>query len=195
MNLKINDAGYYELNTATVSDTQGNLTHNPEIVTHTSNGKFEQKLLSYRTIPVLPLSTDPGIDQWIAVIKLIPQTLLMPETKKIVVNPTSGGRWTSMTAWRVSITGVNESTPGGIVNTIDNFETSSPVMIENIGTAPPCGFNWSQEFGYKRKSTSSGLVRQSQKLNASVDRKYSNNRNSTSILSKLFSQKIFDGPI
>ena len=45
-NLTINDAKYYESNTATTSDAQGNLTNNPETITHTRNGNFEQKLLS-----------------------------------------------------------------------------------------------------------------------------------------------------
>ena len=37
-NLTINDARYYESNTATKSDVKGDLTRNPETVTHTSNG-------------------------------------------------------------------------------------------------------------------------------------------------------------
>ena len=40
--LTINDTEYYESNTATTSDSQGNLTRNPETVTHTSNEKSEQ---------------------------------------------------------------------------------------------------------------------------------------------------------
>ena len=41
-NLTINDAKYYESNTATASDEQGDLTSNPETVTHTSNRIFEK---------------------------------------------------------------------------------------------------------------------------------------------------------
>ena len=41
-NLTINDVKYYESNTATESDSQGNLTSNTEIVTHISNIIFEQ---------------------------------------------------------------------------------------------------------------------------------------------------------
>ena len=36
-NLTINDAKYYESNTATASDAKGDLARNPETVTHTSN--------------------------------------------------------------------------------------------------------------------------------------------------------------
>ena len=49
----INNAKYYESNTETTSDAQGNLTRNLETVIHTSNRSFEQNLLSNRTIPVL----------------------------------------------------------------------------------------------------------------------------------------------
>ena len=36
-NLTIKDAEYYESNTATASDAQGNITRNPETATHTRN--------------------------------------------------------------------------------------------------------------------------------------------------------------
>ena len=80
-NLKINDTNYYESNTATMSDTQVDLMRNLETVTHTSNGNFEQKLLSYRTIPVLPPEMNLGIDRGIAPNILAPKTLLTPVTK------------------------------------------------------------------------------------------------------------------
>ena len=41
--LKINDAKYYELDTATVSNAHGDLSRNLETINHTCNVKFEQK--------------------------------------------------------------------------------------------------------------------------------------------------------
>ena len=100
-NLKINHAKYYESNTATVSDSQGDLTRNPETVTHningnetvthTINGNFEQKILSNRTNPVVPPTMNPGIDQGIAPIILVPQMLLTPWKKEVVADAASGG--------------------------------------------------------------------------------------------------------
>ena len=58
-NLTINNARYYESSTGTKSYTHGDLTGNPETVTHTSNEDFEQKILSYRTIPVFPPANKP----------------------------------------------------------------------------------------------------------------------------------------
>ena len=49
-NLTINDAKYYESNTATASDPQEYLTRNLETVTHTSNRNFEQNILIYQII-------------------------------------------------------------------------------------------------------------------------------------------------
>ena len=82
-------------------DTQGDITCNPEtithtingneIVTHTSNGNIEQKTLSNRTIPVLPLAVNPWIDQGIAPIVSVPQTLLAPVTKEVVAETASDG--------------------------------------------------------------------------------------------------------
>ena len=87
--LTINYAEYYESNTATASDAQGDLTHNQEIVTQTSNGNFEQKILRNLTIPVLPPTMNPGIDQGIVLIILSPHTILTPATKELVANVAS----------------------------------------------------------------------------------------------------------
>ena len=48
-NLIINDA-IKELNTATTSDAQGNPMNDPDTVNHTSNGFFDQTLLSFWAI-------------------------------------------------------------------------------------------------------------------------------------------------
>ena len=110
-NLTINNDGYYESNTATTSDTQGDLTHNIEIGNHTSNRNFEQILLSYRITPVLPSPKNPWIDQEISEIKLTPQTLLTPATKVIVTDAASGGAWMFSTLRQASRTGVNGRIP------------------------------------------------------------------------------------
>ena len=89
-NLTINGAKYYRTNTVTASDAQHNLTCKTETVTRASNGNFEQTLLSYRTIPFLPLPTNPDIDQGIADIILTTQTLLLLWTNEIVIDVSSG---------------------------------------------------------------------------------------------------------
>ena len=91
--MTINDTKYYESNTATASDAKCDLSRNPETVTHTSKGSFEQTLLSNRIIPVFSLALNPGVDQGIAPIILASQMLLTPVTKEVVADVVLGGAW------------------------------------------------------------------------------------------------------
>ena len=175
-NLIINDSEYYESNTATASDTQGNLTHNPETVTHTININFEQKILSYQNIPVLPPPTNPGIYQGVGPIIFAPQMLLTPATKEVIADTASGGELVNRTPWQVIRMGVNGITPGNIHNDIGIIEPSSPVLIGIVETSSSCGLNVSQEVGNKRQYNSPGLVRQSPKLDSVVDGRLSNDQ-------------------
>ena len=118
--------------------------------------------------------------------------LLTPATKEIVEDAASGGAWTSRTHRQVSRTGIDGSTPSDIVNAIGIVETSSPVIIVIIGTAPPCGLNLIQDVGDIQQSTSPGLVRQFQKLDAVLDRKFPDNRDSMSISRNIINYKISD---
>ena len=138
-NLTINDTKYYDSSTVPASDSQGGLTSDPETVTHTSNRVFEQKILIFRTISVLPPPTNPGI----AEIVLTSPTLLTPATKEVVADAASGGAWKSRNMQKVSRTGVDGRTSGRIDNVVGIVETSSPDMIGIIGTAPPCGLDLS----------------------------------------------------
>ena len=162
-NLTINDAEYYESKTATASDSQGNIKRNPETASRNSNIKPKQRLLSYRTIPVLPLTTNLVVYQGIAPIILALHMFLMPATKEVVADAASGRAWIKMTLRQVSRTGVDGSTPGNIFNAIGTVEPSSPVIIVIVGTFPPWRLNVSQEVEDKHQSTSLGLVRQYQK--------------------------------
>ena len=176
-----------------MSGAQGDLTRNSKTVTHTSNRNFEQKLLSNRTIPVLPLPMNPSIDQGIAPIILSPQTLLTSARKEVIVDAALCSAWVHWTQWQVSSMGVDGSTPGYILNVVIIVELSFPVLIGIVVTSPPWVINVSQDFGNKWRSTSPGLVGQSQKFYAVVDRKLPNNLNSTSIFSKVIGNKLSDG--
>ena len=105
-------------------------------------------------------------------------------TKEIIVEAASGGAWTSRTPRILSRTGIDGSAPGNISKAIGIVETSSPVLIGIIGTAPPCGINLCHEVGDKWQSTFPGLVRKSQKLDVVVDGKLPNNLDLTSIFSE-----------
>ena len=67
------------------------------MVTHTSNGNPEQKLLSNQTIPVVVPTMKPRIEQKIAPILVVPRTLLTPATKEAIVDAASGVVWVNRT--------------------------------------------------------------------------------------------------
>ena len=80
--LKINNAEYYESDTATTSDSQGDPTHDPKTFTHTRNrkgrvtdtinGTSKQKSLCNRTLHVVVLTMNLRINQRIAPIVVAP---------------------------------------------------------------------------------------------------------------------------
>ena len=124
----INDAKYYESNSATSSDAQGDTTLDPETVTpisnrkekvtDTNNGNFEQKLLSNRTILVVVLTMNLSIDPRIVPTVAVPQTLLTPETKEVVADAACDRAKVNRTLRRVSRTGVNIITPVEVFNAV-----------------------------------------------------------------------------
>ena len=142
--------------------------------------------MSCRDIPLLTPLTNPGI----AEIVLTLQIIMTPARKEILTDAASVGTWTYRTPRRVIRTGIDGSTPGDIGNSIVIVEKFSPDLIGIIGTTPPYGLNLIQEVGDIRKSTSPDSVRQYQKLDSTVDRKFSNNPDSTSIFRKVLSEKL-----
>ena len=172
----INDAKYYKSNTVTASDAQGDITRNLETgthssnrnktVTHISNGNFEQKILSNRTISVVVQAISSGIEQIISPIVMAPQTILMPVIKEVVTDVDSGSTWVNRTPQKSIRTGVNRITPGYIRNAVSVKHAPSPVIIGIVGTDPTCGLNAIQQVVTEEHFSSPGLVRQNQKLDA-----------------------------
>ena len=110
-------------------------------VTHTSNGNFEQTLLSNRTIPVVVPSMKPRIQQRIEQTVVAPQTPLPPETKEGVTDAALVGVWVNRTLRRVSRTGVNGRNTGDIHHAVSVEHAPYPVLIVVVVTYSPCGIN------------------------------------------------------
>ena len=87
---------------------------------------------------------------------------------------------------------VDGSTPGEIFNDVSVIEPPSPVLLEIFSTSPPCGLDSIQHIENKRQSTSLGLVVQTQKLDAVVDRKLPGDIDSASIFSRVNGHKLSD---
>ena len=139
----------------------------------------------------MPPPTNPHIE----VIRLTPPMLLTPETKKIFADAALGGAWTSRTPQRLRRTGVNPKSQRKFVNDIGIIDASFTALIGITGTAPPCVINLRQEVDNIWKSTPPDLVRQSQKFDAAVDGKFSNNPDSMTIFMKILGEKISNSSI
>ena len=115
---------------------------------------------------------------------------MTPVAKKIFVDATSGNVCTDKTPGKISRTGVNGTTPENIVNAYAIRKSYSPAFIEIIETtSPPYGLNASQEIGNKRKSTSQDR-RNFNKLDTSIDGKFTDNLVAPPILTEVNSEKL-----
>ena len=174
-NSKIKDS-IYELKIATTSDAQGDLTSNPDTVTHTSNGILDEKLLSFWSIEdvsVLPPLMNPKI-------RPTPQMLLNNAVKEIFADATSGNAWTNRTLRQISRTGVDGSIPISTPIHTGMRKSSTPSYSDNDGTrgtgtgtpigttSPPYGLNVSPKIDDIRQSATPDL-RKSNKLKTSID--------------------------
>ena len=197
-NFTINDA-VYELNTATASDTQGDLPRNLDTVTHTSNVILDQKLLSFRTIREVSVLPQPKN----SMIRVTPQTLLTPVVKEISADAKSGNVWNNRTPRQIIRTGIDGSIPIStpIHSGISNYST--PASSESTGTrvtgtripigttAPPRGINLSPNIYDIRKSTTPYL-RKSNKLETSIDGHFTNNMIAPPIFTDVICEKLSD---
>ena len=172
-NLTINDTKYYESNTATASDSQGDLARDLETVTHTSNknetanhtsnGNFEQKILSNLTIPVVVLTVKLKIEQMIAL-----EMLFTPVTEEVEADTSSGGAWVNMTPQQLVQAGFDGSTPENIRHAVSVIEPSCPVLIGIVVTFPPFVLNASYQVANKWRSSPPDLVRHTQNWTLSL---------------------------
>ena len=97
--LTINDARYYESESANTNDSKGNPARNPKIYTHTSDGKkgkftdtrngdLQQKMLSNRTLPIITTTMDPRIDDGVTTCEASPHKIKIPLTLDIITDAT-----------------------------------------------------------------------------------------------------------
>ena len=216
-NFTINDAGY-ELNTATASDAQGDITSDPDTFTQTSNVILDQNLLSCRTIGEVSILSPPTNPSIVTII-LSPQTLLMPVVKEIFSDTTSGNAFTNRTLQKISRTGVDryipittpihsETSKYSTPSSSDNSETrinvitvtSKPDSSDIIGTripigtsdtttSPPCGLNVIPNIDNIWQSATSDL-KTSNKLDASNYGNFPDNMVALPIFTDVLSDKL-----
>ena len=111
-----------------------------------------------------------------------------------------GQTWTGRTPLRISSTGVDRSTPistqihSGIRKNYtpassDSTGTRIPIGISGTSTFPLAGYIWSPWIRNKRQSASPTIIK-SNKLDAAIDGKFTNNPVALPIFTKVFSDKL-----
>ena len=89
--LTINDAEYYESDSANANDAKGNPSSDPKIATHTSDGKkrkvmdtsnrdLQRKLFSNRTLLIITTTMDPGMGDRAVTCRASPHNFVSPQT-------------------------------------------------------------------------------------------------------------------
>ena len=144
----------------------------------------------------------------IGAIVLAIQTLKLPEVQEIVTYALSNNMGTNRTPQKIRRTGIDGTTPvhsgisetytpdfsdnsGTRINGINGTTTLAPIVISGTSATPPaCGL-WSPRISNIWKSTPQNL-RKSDKLNAAVYGKFSNNLIALNNFTKLFIEKLYD---
>ena len=194
--LTINDAGYYESDSANANDTKIDPASNPEIATQTSdikkrkvtdtrNRDFQQKLLSNRTLTIITATIDPRIDDMVATCGASPHKLATPQMTEVITDMSCSRAWILRTPRYVRWTDRDGNTPGKCDIAVRSPRDNSPVLIGGIGVYLASGHSGILKVLNKRPSTVSHRIRYTQKFDASVDRKLSNDGYYTSIFSKV----------
>ena len=105
--LTINNAGYYESGSANANDANGDPASDPEVYTHTSDGKkrkvtdssneyLQQKLSNKRTLLIINTTMDPQIDDRVATYGASPHKLRTPQTMEVI---TDAARKSAQVLW------------------------------------------------------------------------------------------------
>ena len=152
--LAINDAGYYESDSAKRNDAKGNPASDPKTVTYTrdvkkrkvtdnSNGYIQQKLLSNWTLLILTTTTDPWIDNRISTCSGNPHTIATHLTKEFITDAAHSSTRVIRNPRHVSQTGRDGTTPGNTPHDVRPPRANLPIIIRGIGVCPTSGHSGS----------------------------------------------------
>ena len=123
---------------------------------------------------------------------MAPQTLLTPATKEVVADVVFGSAWVNRNPRQISRTGGDGRTPGNIHDYVSVKSALSPFLIIIVSTYPPYGLGASLNVENKWQPTYLALVGNTQKLDAIVDGKLTDDLYYASILCKVIGHKLSD---
>ena len=196
-----NDAGYYESDSANANDAKCESASDLKVDTNTSdrtertgtdtsNGDLQQKLLSNRNLPITTMTIDPQIDNMVATSGVSPLKLAMPQTMEVIMDAARSSAQILRNLRHVSRTVREIITLGDYDVAVNPPQGNSTVMIGGIGVSLTRGHSGSLDVLNKQQSTSPRVSRNTQKFDASVDKKLANDGYSTSIFSKVIGREL-----
>ena len=194
----INNDGY-ELYTANPTERQINLVSNPKRVNHTSNIILDQILLSFWTIGEVS-DLPPPKNLSISAIELVPNMLLMTAVKEIFADATPGNVWINWNLWRIRRTVIYGSIPIYTPIYSKIRETLTPDFSDSTGTRIFIGTSGTSTATSTEAIYNPGIVnnrqsatpdlRDSNKLDTSIDGKFTNNLVAPPIFTDVVSDKL-----
>ena len=147
-NLTINDARYYESDSANVDDAKSDPASDPKAANQTSDGKkrkvtdtsnedSQQKLLSNRTLLIITTGIGPRIDNRFETCGGTPHVRPTPTSKVVITDVTRSSVRIFQTHAGVSKTDRDGTTPHNCNTSIKSPRLKSPVTISGGTTVSP----------------------------------------------------------
>ena len=199
--LTINDARYYESDSSNANDAKGDPASDLNIatptsdrkkrkVTDTSNGYLQQKLLSNWTLLIITTTINPRIDNRVAPCEAYPHKIATPQTMKIITDTACSSARVLRTPRRIRWTGRDVPTPSNCEIGVRSPRANYQVLIGFIDVSPASGHSGILWVFNKQQSTVSDEIKDTQKLDTSVDRNLAYDGDYASILRKVIGREI-----
>ena len=128
--------------------------------------------MSKQNLPIVTTTIYPRIENRIANFGGTPHTLEAPMTKEVITDAARRSAWVNRTRRHEIRTDRDGTTPGNFDIAVRSPRHNSPVLIGGIGVYPASGHSGILQDLNKLKSTSPEKIRDTQKLDTSVDRSF-----------------------
>ena len=135
--------------------------------------------MNNRTLLIITTAIDHQIDDRFVTSGVSPHKHATPQTTEVIMDAARSSTRILLNPRRVSRMGRYSTTSGNCNISISSPPANSPVLIGGIGSPSTRGHSGTLDIFSKRKSMSPSFIRNTQKFDASVDRKFSNDEDYT----------------
>ena len=136
------------------------------------------------------MTMDPSIDNRIVNCGGNLLTITVPKTKEVITDGAHSNAQVIQTPMHVSRMGRYVTTSGDIPHAVSYSQANSPVLVGGIGVYPSSGHSGILQVFNKRQSNIYDRIRDTQKLDTSVDGNLRNDQDSGSIFRKVIGREL-----